>query len=432
MYGENAGALRTHLSELLRQHRIQQRIGGKSAHTVPETTAAERERVGRLIQNYRYGVLTWCLHVVNAANPSLHPAGIGRAATPDLELRRRLTRTMGGSTARLPSMTELTTPQDFALVETWRQAAKAATLGEHDLGTYGGSGGLDADQSMTVVKDAAEIVRALLVLDRRYDHIPGWEPLRGPLRLERAAEACAYLNAADYTVDRRGWRTPARLIPGPPRPGIAGVVQAQHNLLVHLRTVPNALNFKRLVDSQRLISSLAANRSGTDAPELTAQWAQRSRIYAKIQERARNLGGLVGNGGEAVAEAANGVTRLRRIPESAPISQGALRDLNTLFTAIDQRMSEIFEHGIKERLYFARTKVPGMIAQQGQAPRRVVRERFMPITSANDAELVQWVRDGLARGTGPGTPPLDAGLSRRELRDAIVHRPPTRSNGLGI
>ncbi len=40
MYGETSGMLRDALGELLRQHRIQQRIGGAGLHTVPETTTA--------------------------------------------------------------------------------------------------------------------------------------------------------------------------------------------------------------------------------------------------------------------------------------------------------------------------------------------------------------------------------------------------------
>ena len=80
-------------------------------------------------------------------------------------------------------------------------------------------GRLDLNQRLTVVKDAAEIIRGLLVLDRRYGNIPGWEPLSGAGRLQRAAEACAFIEAADYTVDRRGWRPPARTIDGPARAG---------------------------------------------------------------------------------------------------------------------------------------------------------------------------------------------------------------------
>ena len=37
------------------------------------------------------------------------------------------------SSAGMPSLDELSTPQDFAMVETWRQVARAAAFGEHDF-----------------------------------------------------------------------------------------------------------------------------------------------------------------------------------------------------------------------------------------------------------------------------------------------------------
>ncbi len=44
MYGENSGMIRAELTVLLRQHRIQQRLGGKGIHTVPETTTCRSAR----------------------------------------------------------------------------------------------------------------------------------------------------------------------------------------------------------------------------------------------------------------------------------------------------------------------------------------------------------------------------------------------------
>jgi hypothetical protein len=41
MYGENSGQLRHALGVLAREHRIQQRLGGKGTHTLPETTTVE-------------------------------------------------------------------------------------------------------------------------------------------------------------------------------------------------------------------------------------------------------------------------------------------------------------------------------------------------------------------------------------------------------
>ncbi len=422
-YGENAGTIRHELATLLRQHRIQQRLGGPGSHTIPVTTTAEeRAEVGRLIQRYRMSILKWCENAVTSASPKLDLSSDSRRRleTPDIQLLRYLTKTIATSTATAASTGELTTAHTFALVESWRIAAKAAALGEHDFGGDLARGSLDVDQSLTVVKDAAEVVRALLVLDRRYANIPSWEPLRGSQMLERVAGTCAFISAEDYSVDSKGWRPPARTIGGPPRAGIAGVIQAEHNLLVHLRTFPNALNLKRIVDSQRLVSTLAANRFRADAPELAKAWTQRGRTYAKIQDRARNLGGLVGGGGDAAAQAANAVTRLRHLPDEAHVSERALHDLNSLFTTVDQQLSSIFERGVNERLYFARIRVPRIVENDGRVIHQV-RDRFMPITTANQAELVQLIREDLRSRPRRLASADSAQASRAELSQAITH-----------
>src|SRR5688572_277797 len=113
MYGENSGAIRAELSALLRQHRIQQRIGGPGIHTVPvTTTVAEREEIGRLIQRYRFGLLTWCRQALHSAGASHASARVAGDA-PEVELRRRLLRTMNAVTAGAPSMEDLITPHEF-------------------------------------------------------------------------------------------------------------------------------------------------------------------------------------------------------------------------------------------------------------------------------------------------------------------------------
>lgn len=128
MYGENGGRLRAELATLLRQHRIQQRLGGPGIHTVPESTSPEeREVLGNQIGRYRHAVLVWSLQAVRAANPHTNLGeATRRSQGPAGELHYRLTAAVEASTAGLPSLEELTTAQPFAMVETWRQAARAA------------------------------------------------------------------------------------------------------------------------------------------------------------------------------------------------------------------------------------------------------------------------------------------------------------------
>ena len=166
MYGENGGLLRAELATLLRQHRIQQRLGGPGIHTVPEsTTAEERKALGEQIGRYRHAVLAWCLQAVRAANPRINLEGsTGRSRGPAEEMRYRLTAAIEASAAGLPPLEELTTGQDFRTIESWRQAARAAALGEHDFDAGLGYGRLSDAECMTVLKDAAEITRGLVAL----------------------------------------------------------------------------------------------------------------------------------------------------------------------------------------------------------------------------------------------------------------------------
>jgi hypothetical protein len=77
------------------------------------------------------------------------------------------------------------------------------------------------------------------VLDQRYKSTPGWEPLAQGARLGWASLAAALninLGQPDYTVDQLGWRPKTKIIPGPPGPGILDVLQAQHNLVIRMKS----------------------------------------------------------------------------------------------------------------------------------------------------------------------------------------------------
>ena len=134
------------------------------------------------------------------------------------------------SNAGMPSLDELSKPQHFAMVESWRHVARAAVFGEHDFPGFMDQGRLSHAECLTVLQDAAEVTRALVVLDKRYDNIPGWIPIRGRARLDRAAQVCAVFAGSgerDYSVDQKGWRPPPATIDGGPLPGIGGTSRAR-------------------------------------------------------------------------------------------------------------------------------------------------------------------------------------------------------------
>lgn len=430
MYGENSGLLRDALRELLTQHRIQQRIGGAGLHTVPQTTTvAERKEIGEQLGRYRHAVLVWCHQAMTAANPRVNRDGTSaRSRGPAEELRYRLQSAINADLAGMPTMEELTTGQRFELVDLWRQAARAGALGEHDFGARVSYGRLSEDQCMTVIHDAAEVARAMVGLDRRYSKIPGWQQLKDPGRLGRAAELCAAYSGygdPDYSVDRRGWKPPAQLIGGPGLPGITGVLQAQHNLLLHLTKFPDAKSLRVVMDSQRVLSLETARRIGDSNP----LWDQRSAVYGRLVHVTRDVGGEYGDGGPAAGQASVAAVRMKKLQPDGLSEPKPLRRLERISAGIDKRVCDVVEHGLRERLYFQRVIVPGMNNHSGGLV-KVMRPEWLPVTGPVQSELLDILRHELRPVPVHHKPPNGAAQNRRDFEAAIDHRP-GRDNGIG-
>jgi hypothetical protein len=430
MYGENSGLLRDSLRELLTHHRIQQRIGGAGLHTVPETTTvAEREEIGAQIGRYRHAILVWCHQATRAANPRINLEGTSaRSRGPAEELRYRLHTTITADTATLPTLEERTTDQRFELVDLWRQAARACALGEHDFPAGVGYGRLSEAECMTVIHDAAEVARALVGLDRRYSNIPGWQQLKDPGRLGRAAEVCAAYSGygePDYSVDRRGWKPRAQLIEGPGLPGITGVLQAQHNLLLHLTKFPDAKSLRVVMDSQRVVSLEAARRLGDNDPALAARWERRSEVYGRLVHATRDVGGMFGNGGPAAGQGAVAAVRMQKLSPDGLSDAQQVRRLERTSAGIDNRVCDAVEHGIKNRQYFQNVLVPGMNNYDGELI-RVNRRKWLPVTDPVQTELLAIVRNDLRPTPIQPKPPKGAAQNRLDFEAAIDHRSPPR------
>jgi hypothetical protein len=426
MYGENSGHLRDAMGALLREHRIQQRLGGKGTHTVPETTTvAEREELGRQIRRYRECVLTWSLQAVRSANPRADLGGTTvRSRGPAEELRFRLTEALTASSAYLAPSEELTTEQQFATVEAWRQAARSAVLGEHDFPAGVRYSDLTDQQCMTVLKDAADVVRGLVALDRRYSNVPGWEKLHNQGWLGRAAQTCAAhagYDEPDYAVDRLGWQPAPQPLDGPAMSGLAGVMQAQYNLLLSLDELPDARSLRVVLDSQRVVTHEVALRLGESVPDLASKWASREDTYIKLVRETRDLGGLLGRG-DAAGHASIAANRAQKLAPERLGDSEHLRQLDRLFTRIDQRVCAAIEHGVRERLYFLRVAIARLDdLSAGLVKGR--RQRYVPITSPVQSDLIAIARNELRPEPIQLIAPITAARSRADFEFAINHRP---------
>ncbi|GGO84915.1 hypothetical protein GCM10011584_03620 [Nocardioides phosphati] len=427
MYGENSGLLRDSMRELLTQHRIQQRIGGAGLHTVPETTTvAERQEIGEQIARYRHAVLVWCHQAMRAANPRINLDGTtGRTRGPAEELRYRLEASLKADPAALPTTEELVTEQRFEMVDLWRQAARACALGEHDFDAGVGYGRLSEAQCMTVIHDAAEVTRALVGLDRRYARIPGWRQLKDPGRLGRAAEVCAAYSGygdPDYSIDGRGWKSPSRLVEGPALPGASGVLQAQHNLLLHLIKFPDAQSLRVIMDSQRIVSLEAKRRLDAGDPDLAARWQRRAETYGRLVHQARDVGGFYGKGGPAAGQGSVAAARMQKLPADGLADFPQVRRLMRISAGIDERVCTAVEYGIMERLYFQRVLIPAVENDDGELVKGPLRE-WQPVTGPVQTELLRLVRADLRPVPADHNPPKGPAQNRLDFEAAIDHRP---------
>lgn len=442
MYGESGGRLRAELGVLLSKHRVQLHIGGGGTHTVPvSTTTDERHQIGEQIRRYRQSALVWCHQGTVAVAPAAVSALVRAPTNPFLAasephgalhaMQRTLDHTVSTSTAALPTLAELTTPQTLPLVESWRQVARAAALGEHDFTASLGQGRLDSRQQQTVIGDISAVVRALVVLDQRYARIPGWEKLSHADRLGWGALACALdasLEPPDYSVDLRGWRPPTKLITGPAKPGLLGVLQAQHNLIVRMRTFPNVLNLRLVVDSQRLLSGSLSKLVQPVEPDLAGKWAAREQTYKTLQQELRNVAGNLGRGNLAVAEGSTAVSRATALNPDAELEPRALHGLDQLFDRLDNRIADVIEDGVRRNTYVARVSMPELAADSGRMIAGLA-EQHVPFSASERLDLNELVKSRLRPSSTPLAPPA-AARSRAELHAAIVPRPPGRANRL--
>src|SRR5205823_3745098 len=138
-------------------------------------------------------------------------------------------------------------------------------------------------------------------------------------------------------------------------------------------------------------------------------WVARGTTYAVIQQQLRNVGGRLGHGGPAVAEAANATARLRALKQDTIIEPRVQAGFQTLFDRIDQRIADIVEDGIDRGAFVERSRH----STRSCSPAFCRRSCGVPRHSRRDALPV--ASQGLRSRCLPrrSTPSLRAGGSRR-------------------
>ncbi|ROR91059.1 hypothetical protein [Nocardioides aurantiacus] len=424
-YGENAGAIHDELVALLRHHRVQQRIGGRGTYSVPESTTREqREQLGRVIRRYRHAVLVWCSQALHATGDKTRPARAPSRRTPEEQLGCLLGEVVRAGPGDLRLVELLATPHEFELVTRWQSAARAAALGEHDFPAGVNRGRLSEAENRTVVRDAAQVVRALAVLDTRYALIPGWKAMAHHNQLARvASEVADTLRTSREArgVDRLGHRKRAeRLLPGGER-GVALALLAQHNLILELTQLPTALNLRRVMRLQALASQDAGRLAGASEPDLAAAFLERSAVYRQLLSDCRNLAGTLGAGEGAVMEGHRVLAALDAAEPATGPQAGRLDALRRLFSATDARISVLIEAGMTNRDYFVGVTVPRLGTTQVAGVRQA-RVRYMPADTQPRNTILPLVRERLRPPAAVGTD-ATSGFDRSELGQVLSLQP---------
>lgn len=375
-YGEVTARMREQLIWLLERRRIQQRLGGPGSFRSPVTTTEEqRALLGGEIMRYRDTTLTYCLQAIRAAAP--RSKGMLRESNLDpvdrlRDLLARHTLAPAPPGPPRPALSELLAVSPaFELVGGWQKLARGRRRGR-----AGGGGPARASAHPRPGPDDAEGHRRCRprggAARRPSPADPGLAGPAASRRLAMAAEAVSTRAAdriagrADASVDGIGWRpTPGR-IEGPALPGLAGVLQAQHNVVLDLATVPTATNLRRILITQAQLSRDEARLAASLAPELVVRFADRATLYRELAVGARTVGGELGDGRVAALESGNAAARIAAGPTPGEPAAESLQRLASLDDRIDARIHAAVEHGFHERLYFTAVNLDHL-GQTGRA-----------------------------------------------------------------
>lgn len=426
MYGENGGRLREVLAALLGEYRINDQVLRDVSRTRSARSIEVRQsEVAAQMRRYRRTILTWCHQTLVQADPNPVPASARESFTPPEWLRRSLQRMLTENSEPLPTTAELATPQEVGILESWRQAAKATVLAERDFDRGLSDGLLDHREWATLASDVADVTHALLILDRRYKHLPGWQTLKGIRYLNRYVDDCsAYAitvyGRPNYNIDWRGWHPPDPEIAADADP-ITHVLAAEHRLLNSLKSVPSMVNLRHLLMSQREASHLAADRAREVAPEQSARFRSREQTYAKLLRASRGAAGLAGTGAIATGHSAHVATLLMAIHVGEPISVEAFRSLDKLFRHVDNALYAAIEQGFTARLYLVRRTLPRIDPTDGRSTHRA-REIYDPAERKGRTPLIAVARRQLRTEPPRMAAPGYSSFSRNDFRAAINHR----------
>jgi hypothetical protein len=186
---------------------------------------------------------------------------------------------------------------------------------------------------------------------------------------------------SDLSVDQLGWRPALGAIEGPALPGVAGVVQAQHNVVVDLTHFPSAQNLREVLAGQATLAHRAAMVARSVESPTATSFKVRATLYRRLLRESRTLGGELGSGRRAALESANAAHRMMNGPAMGRTSRRRLTSSCTWAIA-STRVAAAVEHGFREKLYFTAIRLP-VPGQAGSRRHRAIRGQVRPARPAD-------------------------------------------------
>lgn len=185
-----------------------------------------------------------------------------------------------------------------------------------------------------------------------------------------------------------------------------------------------------VLDSQRIVSHEIASKVRHTDPLVADRCEARAETFRALIQETRNVRGLLGAGGPAATQAGIVARRAQGMASGLAYDDKSLRQLNWLFDRIDARLTDVIEHGTRQRLYFLREKLPHL-ANQAKGLVHPPAVRYSPIDSPVQTDLMEIVRTRLRPAPEQSRAPHGAAQSRLDFEEAITHRPASRVIPLG-
>ncbi|RPF21439.1 hypothetical protein [Myceligenerans xiligouense] len=391
----------------------------------PTKTPEQQAELSHLVQKYQYEVLR---HLESTARLLVGPTG-GRSSRTPFELRQlasRLTRTLEATPGERPTSEELGAAADMPLVEAWRRAAVAVVIEREFVDPAATFEGVSRAERATVLKDTADLTRALVILDDRYDLVPGWRHLgdyskRRTNPSERSTYNAGLYNAAirasrflvserqDFAVDNRGRRVRRYHGPSSYAPSAAGVLRALHDTLLTLDKLPHAQALRALLRVQYEISAHAAalHATVTRRQGIPDYFTERAAAYWRLTRATKNVSGKLGGPAAEALETSRQAAEILKDVDDA--SRDEVREIQRALTVIDRQIARIIHTGARTAAYVAsRHKVIDTTPQGGVRKARPVWERI-DFSTPPDLLDATAVLEDLARRSAPKPTPARMG-----------------------